>query len=215
MTSIATRLGAVRERIARACDAADRDPSSVTLVAVSKRHPVSAIREAMDAGQVLFGENYAQELAEKAAEIDGARWHFIGHLQRNKARLVVPTGAVVETVDTPRLVAELGKRATGVVEILIQVDVAAEESKSGCPVGELDALVAAARAAERVQLRGLMTIPPVVGDPSPHFSALRSLARRHELADLSMGMSADLEIAIRCGATIVRVGTAIFGPRPA
>ena len=213
--SIEERLRAVRERIARACEAAGRDPEEVTLVAVSKRHPASAIVEAMRAGQRVFGENYAQELVEKAAEIDGVDWHFIGHLQRNKARHLVPTGATIETVDTPRLIRELDKRALSSLDVLIQVDVAAEATKSGCSPAELSELVAAARAAEHVRLRGLMTIPPADGDPRPHFRALRQLALEHGLKELSMGMSKDLEAAVEEGATIVRVGTAIFGPRPA
>lgn len=211
--TIAARLAEVRARIARACDAAGRDPASVTLVAVSKTHPPEAIREAMDAGQTIFGENYAQELAQKAAQIEGARWHFIGHLQRNKARAVLATGAVIETVDSVRLVEELGRRAERETEVLLQVDVAREASKSGCAVEELPALVEAARGAPRLRLRGLMTVPPFEGDPRPWFRALRALAEAHGLPDLSMGMSADLEAAIAEGATIVRVGTAIFGPR--
>ncbi|MCA9610895.1 MAG: YggS family pyridoxal phosphate-dependent enzyme, partial [Myxococcales bacterium] len=191
--TIAARLTGVRERIARACDLAGRDPASVTLVAVSKRHPPAAIREAMAAGQQVFGENYAQELIAKAAEVEGARWHFIGHLQRNKAKGVLATGAVIETVDSLRLLEELDKRAEAPVEVLLQVDVAREASKSGCAVEELSVLVAAAREAPRVKLRGLMTIPPVEGDPRPWFRALRELAAEHALPDLSMGMSADLE----------------------
>ncbi len=211
--SVAARLDEVRARIARACDAARRDPASVTLVAVSKTHPPEAIREAIDAGQTIFGENYAQELVQKAAKVEGARWHFIGHLQRNKARAVLETGAVIETVDSVRLIEELGRRAEREVEVLLQVDVAREASKSGCAVEDLPALVEAARAAPRLRLRGLMTVPPFEGDPRPWFRALRSLAEAHGLPDLSMGMSADLEAAIAEGATIVRVGTAIFGPR--
>jgi len=212
--SVTERLRAVRERIARACDAAGRDPGSVTLVAVSKRHPADAIREAMDAGQGLFGENYAQELAEKAAEIDGARWHMIGHLQRNKVKLLIPTRALIETVDSPRLARELDKRAQDSVDVLLQVDVAREASKSGCSIEDLDDLVDAARALPRLNVRGLMAIPPAGEDPRPHFAALRRLAEARSLPDLSMGMSSDLEIAVEEGATIVRVGTAIFGPRP-
>ncbi|MCB9591835.1 MAG: YggS family pyridoxal phosphate-dependent enzyme [Sandaracinaceae bacterium] len=212
--SIAERLAAVRETIARACDAAGRDPASVTLVAVSKRHPAAAVLEAMAAGQTVFGENYAQELVEKAAAVPGARWHFIGHLQRNKARQVIGTGATIETVDSVRLVEELDRRAEGSLDVLLQVDVAREASKSGCAVEELPELVAAARAASKLRLRGLMTVPPAGEDPTRWFRALRELAQAHELPELSMGMSADLEVAIAEGATIVRVGTAIFGPRP-
>jgi len=212
--SVREGLERVRERIARACDAAGRDPAGVTLVAVSKRHPVDAIREAMDAGQALFGENYAQELVDKAGEIPGARWHMIGHVQRNKVKLLIPTRAVIETVDSPRLAREIDKRAEATVDVLLQVDVAREASKSGCTVEELPGLLDEARALGGLNVRGLMTIPPADEDPRPHFAALRRLAEAHGLADLSMGMSADLETAIEEGATIVRVGTAIFGPRP-
>ena len=212
--SVAEGLRTVRERIARACDAAGRDPESVTLVAVSKRHPADAIRAAMDAGQTRFGENYAQELAAKAAEIEGARWHMIGHLQRNKVKLLAPHRAVIETVDSARLAREIDKRAIGPTDVLLQVDVAHEASKSGCHVDELPALIDAVRPLANVRLRGLMTIPPAGEDPRPHFAALRRLAEAHDLPDLSMGMSGDLEVAVEEGATIVRVGTAIFGPRP-
>lgn len=211
--TIAARLAAVRARIARACERAGRDPAAVTLVAVSKRHPAEAVREAMDAGQRIFGENYAQELVQKAALVEGAEWHFIGHLQRNKVKAVLGAGATIETVDSRRLLDEIAARASGPVDVLIEVDVAREASKSGCAVEELAALVEAARGAPNVRLRGLMTIPPAQGDPRPHFRALRALAEAQGLPELSMGMSADLEAAIEEGATIVRVGTAIFGPR--
>lgn len=212
--SVAERLAAVRQRIARACEAARRDAGAVTLVAVSKRHPVERVREAFDAGQLVFGENYVQELVQKAAQVAGARWHFIGHLQRNKVKMVLKARATVETVGSLRLLAELAKRAEEPQSLLLQVNVAGEDGKSGCSVRELPGLIAAAREAEKIELRGLMTIPPFDEDPRPHFAALRRLAEEHSLTELSMGMSADLETAIAEGATIVRVGTAIFGPRP-
>ena len=212
--SVTARLAAVRERIAAACDASQRDPATVTLVAVSKRHPVDAIREAIDAGQEIFGENYAQELVDKALAVE-ARWHFIGHLQRNKVRHLVPSRAVIETVDSSRLLEELDRRAEQLIEIFIQVNVAAEPGKFGCPVDDLPSLVERARALPSLRLRGLMLIPPAGEDPRPHFAALRRLAQAHGLSELSMGMSADLETAVEEGATHVRVGTAIFGPRPA
>ncbi len=220
--SIAENLAAVRARIERACDRVGRHPNSVSLVAVGKLHPPSAIREAYEAGQRVFGENYVQELADKAqalAELPSLRWHFIGHLQRNKARQIAELGAVVETIDSARLATELDKRAHALgktVDVLMQVNVAGEAQKAGCAVDELAGLIEGISRLPHLSLRGLMTIPPL-GEPGasrPHFARLRELARLHGLAELSMGMSADLEIAIEEGATLVRVGTAIFGERP-
>jgi hypothetical protein len=230
--ALAERLDAVRERIDAACARAGRDPSSVTLVAVGKRHPVERIREAWEAGQRAFGENYVQELVEKAealADLDGLRWHFIGHLQRNKAKFVVAIGATgetvtsetvtVETVDGAKLADELDRRAAAlgrVVPVLLEVNVGREAQKSGCAPAELPALVERVRSCAQLRLRGLMTVPPFDLESEatrPIFRELASLAAAHGLRELSMGMSADLEVAIEEGATIVRVGTAIFGPR--
>lgn len=219
MSDIAGGLRAVRERIARACEAAGRDPAGVQLVAVSKMQPAEAVRAAWEAGQRVFGENYVQELAEKhraLAGLDGLRWHVIGHLQRNKAKDVVGIASCVETVDSARLADALSKKAVerGVaLEVMVQVNVAHEPQKSGCAPEELAALIAHVRALPALALRGLMTVPPLEGDPRPHFRALRELAAEHGVKDLSMGMSADLEPAIDEGATIVRVGAAIFGAR--
>lgn len=220
MSEIAARLAEVRGRIAAACARASRPVEGVTLVAVSKTHPVSAIREAYAAGQRVFGENYVQELVEKAealADLPDVSLHFIGHLQRNKVRDVLRARAVIETLDSARLADELAKRAERVrVPVLVQVNVAGEAQKSGCSVEELPRLIEHVRALPSLELRGLMTIPPLEAEPEanrPHFAALRELARAHSLADLSMGMSADLEVAVEEGATLVRVGTAIFGER--
>ena len=221
--SVRDGLARVRERIVAACARAGRDPADVTLVAVSKRHPVERVREAWEAGQRVFGENYVQELASKAdaaADLEGVEWRFIGHLQRNKAKLLARPGVVVETVDSERLAAELDKRARAaglVMPVLVQVNVGGEAQKSGCEPTELDAILAATRGAAHLDVRGLMTIPPATDDPDdarPHFAALRRLAEDRGLKQLSMGMSADLEAAVAEGATIVRVGTAIFGARP-
>lgn len=223
MTRIADGLARVHERIARACARAGRDPSEVALVAVSKVHPPEAVREAYAAGQRLFGENYVQELADKAEvlrDLPEIAWHFIGRLQRNKAKSVVSLNAVVETVDSLRLAEELDRRAAvegRVLPVLLQVNVAGEAQKAGCAPDELATLVPAVRALEHLELRGLMTIPPLVEDPEasrPCFARLRELAAMHALHELSMGMSADLEVGIEEGATLVRVGTAIFGERP-
>lgn len=218
--SIADNLSRIHERIEKACARAGRDPGEVQLVAVSKTHGPEAVREAYAAGQRVFGENYVQELVHKAsalADLPELSWHFIGHLQRNKVRDVVRTGAAIETVDSLRLAQELEKRAgSRTIPVLLQVNVAGEAQKSGCAPEELDELVAGVRALPHLELRGLMTIPPLAEAPEasrPYFATLRALASQHGLPELSMGMSADLEIAIEEGATMVRVGTAIFGPR--
>lgn len=217
--SVAENLLRVRERIERACAKAGRSAGDVALVAVSKVHPASAVREAYEAGQRLFGENYVQELSEKAealGDLGELRWHFIGHLQRNKVKQVLRTGALIETVDSVRLASEIDKRASEPVSVMLQVNVAGEAQKAGCDPAELGSLIAAVRAMPKLSLRGLMTIPPLGEEPErsrPHFARLRALASEHGLSELSMGMSADLEVAIEEGATIVRVGTAIFGAR--
>jgi pyridoxal phosphate enzyme (YggS family) len=219
--SAARRLEEVRARIARAAERAKRDPASVRLLAVSKTQPASAVREAYDAGQRAFGENYVQELSEKSlalAALPDLEWHFIGHLQRNKVKDVLRATAapVIHTVDSTRLADELARRAGDAkVRVLLQVNVAREPQKSGVLPEELPALLAHARTLPSLDVRGLMTIPPDAEpeDARPHFRALRSLAEAHALPELSMGMSADLEVAIEEGATIVRVGTAIFGAR--
>lgn len=213
MSTIAARLAEVRARIARACAVAGRDPSAVALVAVSKTKSADDVRAAYAAGQRDFGENYVQELREKAEALRDLdlRWRFIGHLQRNKAKDVVGVASCIETLDSTRLADAIAKR--GAAEVMIQVNVAGEKQKGGCAPEDLEALVAHVRALAALDLRGLMTIPPLGGDPRPHFRALRALARDHGLRELSMGMSADLESAIEEGATSVRVGTAIFGGR--
>ena len=219
VATLAASLATVRARIGAACVACGRDPASVELVAVSKTQPVEAVRAAYDAGQRVFGENYVQELVTKGAactDLEGLRWHFIGHLQRNKAKEIVRVGATVETIDSARLATSLAERAASdgaVLDAFIQVNVAAEPQKSGCTMAELGDVVAAVRALPALRLRGLMTVPPAEGDPRPWFAALRALAAQHHVDALSMGMSADLETAIAEGATHVRVGTAIFGAR--
>jgi pyridoxal phosphate enzyme (YggS family) len=216
---LAQSLATVRARIEAACAAAGRAPGSVELVAVSKTQPVEAVRAAYAAGQRVFGENYVQELVAKAAacaDLADLRWHFIGHLQRNKARDVVRVGATTESVDSARLASALAERAAAdgrVIDVFVQVNVAVEPQKSGCAVAELPALIDAIRAMPALRLRGLMTVPPADTDPRPVFDALAALAAVHGVSGLSMGMSGDLEAAIAAGATHVRVGTAIFGAR--
>jgi pyridoxal phosphate enzyme (YggS family) len=220
--SVAERLASVRARIEAACARAGRNPGEVALVAVSKTHSAQQVRLAYEAGQRLFGENYVQELVAKAEalrDLPELRWHFIGHLQRNKAKEVARLSRCVETVDSVRLADALARRVDpsgAPIEVLVQVNVAREPRKSGCAPEELAAIIEHVRALPTLALRGLMTIPPLSADPEearPHFRALRALAAAHGLRELSMGMSGDLEVAIEEGATIVRVGTAIFGPR--
>ncbi|MDH3623743.1 MAG: YggS family pyridoxal phosphate-dependent enzyme [Myxococcales bacterium] len=219
---IAGNLDRVRERIERACDRAGRDPSSVELVAVSKAHTEERIRAAYDVGLRVFGENYAQELAEKAnvlSDLEGLRWRFIGHLQRNKIKLVERARATVDTVDSIRLAEALSARAEAgeyTTEVLIQVNVGAEAQKSGCRPEEVPSLVEETRQLAGLVLRGLMTVAPHFDDPEdarPCFASLRRLAEHHGLETLSMGMTHDLEPAVAEGATMVRIGTALFGER--
>lgn len=225
MSEVAKRLASVRAEIARAAEGAKRDPASVRLVAVSKLHPASAIREAYEAGQRDFGENYAQELVQKAGELSDLpdlRWHMIGHLQSNKARLLAPHIAMIHTIDSAKLAAELGRRIEALgrtLEALVEVNVARDPNKSGCDPADLPSILEAVRAEGALTLRGLMTMPPFTEDPEgarPSFSRLREVrdAAGEGLPELSMGMSHDLRVAIEEGATIVRVGTAIFGERP-
>jgi hypothetical protein len=221
--SIAENLEAVRNRIRNAALAAGRDPASVRLVAISKTKPVEDLQEAFAAGQRDFGENYAQELRDKADRLGtGWTWHFVGSLQRNKVKYVVGRASLVHDVDDIGLAEEIGKRSGDrPTAILLGVNIGREPQKSG--VLPDDALATAERIMEipGVKLRGLMCIPPAAEDPEaarPHFEALAALAaegrkRGLPLDELSMGMSGDYEVAIRCGATLVRVGSAIFGAR--
>jgi pyridoxal phosphate enzyme (YggS family) len=227
MSEIETRVAAVRERVERAARAAGRDPESVRIVAVSKRQPASAVREAYRLGLRAFGENYAQELVAKAGEtsdLADVEWHMIGHLQTNKARLIAPVVGTIHSVDSVHVAAELGKRVAKlgrVVRVLIEVNVAKDAAKTGCSPSELAQVIDAVRASPALELRGLMTMPPYADDAQtarPFFAGLRALRTLHGGADtlpeLSMGMSHDLEVAIAEGATMVRVGTALFGERP-
>ena len=219
--SIAANLGAVRARIHTAAAQAHRDPAHVRLIAVSKVQPVDAVRAALATGQVDFGENYAQELRDKADLLGpGPRWHFIGSLQRNKVKYVVGRAELVHDVDSLALAEELGKRSLPrTIGVLLGVNVGEETQKSGVLPGACLDLARAVAAIPGVRLRGLMCIPPAGADPAPHFAALAALAAQGRadglpLDELSMGMSHDYEAAIAHGATLVRVGTAIFGARP-
>jgi pyridoxal phosphate enzyme (YggS family) len=223
--TIAERWQAVRARVDAACERAGRSPGEVTIIAVSKKHPAAAVRQAAAAGATDFGENYAQELAAKRAELGSElaiRWHYIGRLQRNKAKLVAGQVALVHAVDTAELAAELGKRSAAVQPVLLAVNVAGEQTKGGVSVEQAPALARSIASTPNVRLEGLMTMPPPADDPEasrPYFVALRELRDRLAgelglpLPVLSMGMSDDFEVAITCGATHVRIGTAIFGTR--
>ena len=211
----------VRARIAKAEVAAGRAPGSVRLVAVSKTKPSSAIREAYAAGQRDFGENYAQELAEKAvalADLADLRWHFIGHLQSNKAKLVAPVAHLVHAVDSASVASALAKRAPSRLRVLVEVNVAGEAEKHGVPPSAVGPLLTAIEAEPNLELAGFMTMPPHDLDATKRaFADLVALRDQHggaaRLPELSMGMSDDLELAIAAGATMVRIGTAIFGAR--
>jgi PLP dependent protein len=195
-------------------------PPGVTLVAVSKTQPADAIREAYSAGQRDFGENYAQEWREKAdalADLAGLRWHFIGALQTNKVKYLAGRVHAIHTVDRAELARELSKRflARGAVaRAFLEVNTGGEASKAGCAPDAAPALADEVRALPAIELVGLMTIPPPEEDPRPHFRLLRGLRDRLGLRELSMGMSADWRVAVEEGATVIRVGTAIFGERP-
>lgn len=231
---IATRLAAARAGIAAACARAGRDEGAVTLIAVSKHQPEAAIRAAYAAGQRDFGESYAKEFRDKRAalsDLTDLRWHFIGHLQRNKIKWVVGQAHLHHAVDDMIGLDEITRRAyaLGVTQdVLLQVNLAAEPSKRGCREAEIDTFAAVLLRSPGVRWRGLMTLPPAGEDPTPWFEQLATwqrrlqvtyaaeLARQGSALDvLSMGMSADYPAAILAGATHVRIGTAIFGPRPA
>ena len=221
MTDLAARWRLTRAAVDAACRAADRDPADVTLVAVGKLHPAAAIDAVVAAGATDVGENYVQELLAKQAAVTAApRWHFIGRVQRNKARQLAGKVALIHAVDSLDLAIELGKRATTPQPILVAVNLAAEATKSGIDPAAAPDLVAAIAAIPTLRLDGFMTMPPPDDDPRPHFRALRALRDRlataaQPLPHLSMGMSSDFAIAIAEGATLVRIGTAIFGDRPA
>jgi pyridoxal phosphate enzyme (YggS family) len=228
MAMIVDNIQEVSARIARACDAAGRPVSSVTLLAVSKTQRPDAVREALDGGQKRFGENYVQEALDKIAALADRRaeleWHLIGPLQSNKTRAVAEAFDWVHTVDRLKLAERLSaQRPEGLppLQVCLQVNISGEASKSGVAPADLPALAHAVAALPRLQLRGLMAIPEPVADLAAQRQPHRALRERLEalraeglaLDTLSMGMSADLEAAVLEGATIVRVGTAIFGAR--
>lgn len=233
MTTIRENLQALKARIARAAAAAGRDPASVRLLAVSKTHPAPCIEQAFAAGQRAFGENYVQEAvakmdalagllgAERARELE---WHLIGPLQSNKTRIAAERFAWVHTLEGERIAHRLSEQRPSqlpALNVLVQVNVSGEASKSGVPPGEAEALARSVAALPRLQLRGLMAIPEPTPDVDVQRARFRSVRELYDrlcagglaLDTLSMGMSDDLEAAVAEGATMVRVGTAIFGPR--
>jgi len=218
METLAERLAAVRARMERAADRARRDPAEITLLAVTKVFPASAIREAYALGLREFGENYVQEFETKApevADLQEARFHLIGHLQSNKSAKAAELFRVVQTVDSARLARRLDQ-AGRPLDAMLEVKLSGEDAKSGAAPEELAELINAVRLCPNLNLLGLMTMPPWSDDPEaarPYFRRLRELAERHGLTQLSMGMSHDLEAAIEEGSTCVRVGTALFGSR--
>jgi pyridoxal phosphate enzyme (YggS family) len=220
MQDIRTNLERVRERVARAAERAGRRAEDVLLVGVSKTVDVARIRAALSAGLGALGENRVQEARDKIAEIGRpVPWHLIGHLQTNKVRDALELFDVIHSVDRIDLARELDRRARAkgrTVDAFVQVNVGGELSKGGWPPEAIETAVEAVSALAGLKLRGLMTIPPPVERPEDArgwFRAHRKLAERHGLPELSMGMSGDFEIAIEEGATMVRIGTAIFGPR--
>ena len=229
MSMIATHLAAIQTRIKDAAIASGRPPESVRLVAVSKTKPMEAITEAHATGQIDFGENYIQEAVEKidTLTLHDVRWHFIGHLQRNKAKYAVPRFDLIHGVDSMKLVAELSKQAAKlgkVQEILVQIHTGEEESKSGVAPEAAVNFIREAAGHANVRITGLMTIPPPCQHPEdnrPHFRQVRTILEDVNalgieglhLTELSMGMTDDFEVAVEEGATLVRVGTAIFGAR--
>ncbi|MEB2345673.1 MAG: YggS family pyridoxal phosphate-dependent enzyme [Deltaproteobacteria bacterium] len=235
--ALAARLAALRARIAAAAGRAGRDPAAVRVIGASKRQPAARVAAAARAGLRDLGENYVQEASAKIAKVreilgdetaGALRWHGIGHLQRNKAREALAAFSCLHTLDSPRLAAELERQAAAagrVLPVLVQVNVSREPQKSGALEAELPALLAGLAAHPHLRVTGLMAMPAPTDDPEaarPAFARLRAL--RDELRDapggaqlveLSMGMSHDFEVAVEEGATWVRIGTELFGPRPA
>ena len=218
--AVAANVAEVRRRVAAAAGRAGRDPHEVTLVAVAKLFPAAAVAAVVAAGVADVGENYAKDLAAKAAEVPGARWHFVGRLQRNKVGVLVAAGALVHSLDSLAGARALGRRALAAgttARALVQVEVDDREAAHGVRPADLPAFLDACHATEGLAIGGLMVMPALAGDPEatrPAFRRTAELAARHGLAELSMGMTADFEVAVEEGATLVRIGTALFGPRP-
>ena len=216
---IGERLARVRDRVALAARKVGRDPDEITVVAVSKVKPAADIVAAYEAGHRHFGENYVQEFQRKRAELPplpGAVFHMIGRLQSNKTSIASELFDVIQTVHSEKIARRLNEAGRD-LDVFLEVKLSEEESKSGLAEADIAAVKEFTEACPHLRLRGLMGMPPWFEDPEqtrPYFQRLRRLADRHGLAEISMGMSRDLETAIEEGATLVRVGTAIFGKRP-
>jgi PLP dependent protein len=221
MSDVAANLAGIRSRIEAAARRAGRDPASVRLIGASKTVAPEVIEAAMDAGLRDFGENFIQEAEERMDALgpraQDATWHFIGHLQTNKAKDALQRFDILESVDSLRLAQQLSRRANAPIRILLEVNVAQEGSKFGFAPSEVATAVDAVRQLPNLDLIGLMTIAPAADNPEtvrPYFRQLRELAEAHGLTELSMGMTDDFEVAIEEGATMIRIGRAIFGERP-
>jgi pyridoxal phosphate enzyme (YggS family) len=229
MQGVRERLEEIRRRITRAAGRAGRAAESIRLVAVTKTVEASRIQEAMEAGQLLFGENRVQEARLKAAELPSAHWHLVGHLQRNKAKEAARLFRMIHSIDSAELLRELERHAAGraePLEVLVQVNLAGEDTKHGVRREEVPEILAAAKGMRHIRVAGMMILPPYDPDPErsrPRFRELAEVARELEgrgfenvsLRELSMGMSEDFEVAIEEGATLIRIGRALFGGRPA
>lgn len=217
--NLAGRIEQVEDRMATAVQRSGRKREEIVLVAVTKKFSAEVVREAYQLGLRIFGENYVQEFASKQpalADLADAEFHLIGHLQSNKSRLAASLFRAIQTVDSAKLARRLDETGQP-LEVMIEVKLSHEEAKAGAAPEELPALIDAIRECGNLKLTGLMTMPPWDENPEhtrPYFKQLARLAREHGLAKLSMGMSHDFEAAIEEGATHVRVGTALFGPRP-
>ncbi len=226
---VAGNLAAIRERIGAACERAGRDPAGVKLVGVTKTVPVERIREGIEAGIDVLGENYIQEARRKREVLAGlpVSWHCIGHLQTNKAKMALECCDWIQTLDREALAIELNRRAESAgrkVPVLIQVNIGGEQTKSGVGPDELSSFLKLAAGFDCLDIRGLMALPPFFDQPErarPYFRQMRALLdmlrdkhpRPERLTELSMGMSGDFEVAVEEGATLVRIGTALFGSR--
>lgn len=218
---LAQRFAEIRQRVYAACKHANRDPDEICLVAVSKRHSADLVRDAYALGQRDFGENYVQELVDKAEQLKDLtdlRWHFIGHLQRNKAKKIIELGAQLQTLDSFSLLQELNRRCSSSaqkLQVWVQVNLAEEPQKSGCKPQELPRLISKVKESQWLKLQGLMLIPPaeIPENNALWFERLRKLGESLGVTRFSMGMSADFEIAIAAGSTCVRIGTDLFGTR--
>ena len=227
MSLLADNLARIQGAIRRAAERAGRDPAAVILLPISKRQPLERVREALALGVRVLGENYAQELLARRELFPDIEWDFVGHVQRNKARYLVPGVRLIHSVAAPRTADALSKRAVQVgasVRVLVEIDTAGGGGRTGASLEAAPALVAHVAGLPGVELAGLMAMPAAAEDPEavrPDFARVRTLRDRLQdelgipLPELSMGMSNDFEVAIEEGATLVRVGTALFGPRPA